>query len=842
MTTENFHVRKTILKRIGSCVTICICLAFVASGQSDNNGLPYVITQLKAYSGNHIFEQAYLQFDKPYYAAGDTLYFKAYITVGELHQLSALSGILHVDLIAPGNKSLQSLMLQSSGGLSRGDFALPDSLPAGSYRVRAYTQWMLNSGGMDFFDKIIPIGSIKSEATEKAIIPVHTDSSRKADIQFFPEGGNLVAGITSKIAFKAVDTNGLGTGVKGILMDAQNRVIDSFSSTHLGMGAFSFTPLKGIAYKARVAFANGTQQVVTLPLPDSSGISLSVNNSDSLKSAIEVTASLSYYEANRNKRFFLIIYSGGKAITAPFVLDTRFTTLSVSKQQLHTGVATVTLFSGAGEPLCERLLFVQSHDQLSLQLAPDKNVYNKREKVNLQVQANNASGESVAGHFSVSVTDEEIVPEPEADETTILTHLLLTSGVSGYVEQPNYYFTAGGSKARSDLDILMLTQGYRHFQWQQVLQNNNDSLPVAYPAEKGLDIDGVAMNLSGKPLEKATITLVPSAGGPLLSSVSDNKGVFRFPNLVFMDTTRFVLSAVNSKGKNATKISFISKPYKSVFVSDVAKEDSWRATNDTAMAVYLSNEKQYIRYAMLLDSNKAHLLKEVVVKTVKPTDTYRTQSLAGAGHADQVMQADAIEQIGGLLSTSLNGRLRGINFLNGVPYLRDMGGVMSLGGGGAMMVIVDGVEANQTDTDGRPQPFSIDELPSSQIQTIEVLRFASASIYGMNGGDGVLVITTKQGEDMIKSITAVGVLPISPAGFYKAKVFYSPKYNPSNLSSKQPDLRSTIYWNPDLETDADGKTSVNYYNADNTGTYKMVIEGIDNNGNIGRQVYRYSVK
>jgi TonB-dependent SusC/RagA subfamily outer membrane receptor len=230
------------------------------------------------------------------------------------------------------------------------------------------------------------------------------------------------------------------------------------------------------------------------------------------------------------------------------------------------------------------------------------------------------------------------------------------------------------------------------------------------------------------------------------------------------------------------------------------------------------------------------VLKEVKVKAKGLDNQYRTQSLAGAGNADQVMHADEIEEIGGELSTSLNGRLRGVGFSNGAPYLR------APIANGPMLVIVDGVEVNTGGPGGSPGAFNINEIPSSQVESVEVLRFASTSIYGMIGGNGVMVITTKQVGERDLNVASVGVLPIAPMGFYKARTFYSPKYNPANVNSPRPDLRSTIYWNPEIQTSKDGKATFDYYNADGTGTYKVTIEGIDTNGKVGRLVYRYEVK
>jgi len=147
----------------------------------------------------------------------------------------------------------------------------------------------------------------------------------------------------------------------------------------------------------------------------------------------------------------------------------------------------------------------------------------------------------------------------------------------------------------------------------------------------------------------------------------------------------------------------------------------------------------------------------------------------------------------------------------------------------SMLVVVDGIEGGI--------------LPSAEdVETVEVLKYASASIYGMNSAGGVLVITTKiqQGKEL-KDITSKGILPITARGFYKAREFYSPKYE-SATDNELADLRTTIYWNPELVTDKNGNAEFEFYNADAKGSYRVIIEGIDEKGNLGRQVYHYKVE
>jgi hypothetical protein len=804
---------------------------FTLQAYCQNTSGKYASLGLRNYLIGHPAERAYLHFDKPYYAAGDTIYFKAYVTLGEKHELSTLSGILHVDLINTKNKIDQSVKLQLQDGVAWGDFTLPDSLPPGNYRVRAYTQWMRNDGEDAFFYQTIPVASIANNKIPESIAR-HPLTNNKADVQFFPEGGNLIVGIRSKVAFKAIGTSGQGIDVKGMIADNGNKEVTSFASVHLGMGYFYLTPDEGKTYKAKLAFADGTQTEINLPKPEAKGIALTINNDSIPKASVRITANPAYYLENKNTDYMLLIYSGGITTTVLCKLDSAVITMDILKRRLHTGIATITLFSPAGEHLCERLIFVQNYDQLTLDINVNKTVYNRREKVNISLNVKTRADSASIGHFSVSVTNESKVPVDENNENTILTTLLLTSDLKGYVEQPNYYFIDTSTDPRKNLDLVMLTHGYRRFEWKKLL--NDEYPPIAWQPEKGLEISGQVKNMLGKPIAKGAITLLPKNGGPLISSISDDKGMFRFSNLVFYDTTHFVLSAVNARGKNSTKLTFFGDKPEPFVVPNPFQNT--QVVPDTSLSLYIDNAKKERNEWINFGKGKGIMLKEVKIREKKRDDQYRTQSLAGAGHADQVMHADEIEQIGGPLSTSLNGRLRGVVFFNGIAFLKAPPS-------GPMLVVVDGIEMNGgVDPKGNELPFDINQIQSSQIETIEVLKYSGGSIYGMVGGNGVLVITTKQGGGRsIKDIASIGILPIAPMGFYKAREFYSPKYD-AGLQNKRLDLQTTIYWQPEIQTGKDGSALFNYYNADGTGTYKVVIEGIDNKGNLGGQVYRYKVE
>jgi len=405
---------------------LIILIPFVAFGQQEKNKIEgnavinNITSKLYAYSEDHSTEKAYLQFDKPYYAASDTIYFKAYITTGAQHKLSGLSGILYIELINPENVVGQSIILPVTAGVTWGDLALADTLKGGEYRVRAYTNWMRNEGDSSFFEKSI----------QKA-------AKSKIDVQFLPEGGSLIAGNYSKVAFKAIGPEGLGTDIKGTITDDAGAEVCTFESTHLGMGEFNIVPEAGKIYKANISYADGKIATIELPKAVNTGYTINLNNADPDSIKVRVTGS----SGSPIDKLSLIAQSGGTVYyAAENQSGNKFFTAAIPKRKFPTGIVQFTLFSQTGEPLNERLAFINNNDRLKLDLQAKEN-YKPRQKVKLEIVAKDKNNSPVTGSFSVSITDETKVPVNEVSECSILPAILLTPDLKGTIEEPNYYFT-----------------------------------------------------------------------------------------------------------------------------------------------------------------------------------------------------------------------------------------------------------------------------------------------------------------------------------------------------------------------------------------------------------------
>lgn len=799
--------------------------------QAGSNTIKNVSAKLLQDTLSNNYEKVYLQFDKPYYAVGDTIYFKGYITLGAQHKLSALSGVLNVDLVSPDNNIAERLKLPIIAGTASGDFALPDTLKGGSYRVSAYTNWMRNESEDSFFEQTLLVGAPKgSDISESGDFTRKKSTTKgpaqKTDVQFMPEGGSLVAGNYSKIAFKATAPNGRGTDVKGTVTDEGGTVVCTFASAHLGMGAFSFVPEAGKTYRANLVYADGTANTIELPKAAPQGYTINLNNTNPDTVRLRITAG----GGSSLDNVSIVARAGGRIWHAAENQHpgSKFFSAVIPKNKFPTGIVQFTLFSPSGEPLNERLAFINNNDQLKVYLTA-KQSYTPRQIVQIVLIAKDKDHRPATGSFSVAVTDETKVQPDTVNENTILSELLLISDLKGTVEEPNYYFTNVNAKTEADLDNLMLTQGYRHFEWKRILSSSPPA--IAYRPEKGLTIAGTVKKNSKLVANAKVMLFSKSGGGFMMDTLTDANGRFIFENLVFADSTKFVVQAKVPKGQDALTLELdtIFPPHEME-----RNNDNVTTISNADLSAYLVNQQQFFREQQQYGINKhAVVLKEVVVKA-KKNFVKHSDNLNGAGNADEVVTADELENsVGATLSFRLSSKLFSrVKFVQGVPYCK-----CGIDPASAPMQIV--IDGNYVDYD------EYDKLDPDRVQSVEVLASPNfATVYGPRGGHGILVITTKRYEDYKNSYKryAPGVVTYVPKGFYKAREFYSPQYDNPGTNPKMNDLRSTIYWQPNIITDKDGKAAFSYFNADKKGIYRVVIEGIDTDGNLGRLVYRYRVE
>ncbi|QPH38763.1 Ig-like domain-containing protein [Pedobacter endophyticus] len=648
------------------------------------------------------------------------------------------------------------------------------------------------------------------------------------DFQFFPEGGNLIAGLNTKIAFKAVKSDGLGISSKGIVTDNDGKQVATFTAQHLGMGSFNLLAEAGKTYKAAVTYADGTTQSYNLPAVAPNGITLTVDNTGADNIAIKIQANDAFFTENQGKKFYVIAQSKGViCYGAQTALSNKEYLTSVLKSKFPNGIAQLTLFNEQGKPLSERLVFVQHKDNMVVTLSSPATTYGIKKKVKINVAAKK-DGAPVEGNFSVAVVDETKVPSSEDATSTILTGLLLSSDVKGYIEKANYYFNAPDAKKNADLDVLLLTQGYRSFNYTDIIAGK---LPkIDFLPEQGIELSGILRMNNGIPVRKGQLLLTIPDKRFNLEGTTDPVGNFRFKNLVFNDSSKVTITAKYNPNYRSMTLQMNGSPVPSLTRNFSAAEEVLNI--DSTLTTYLANSKR--QYAYL------HTLKDVNIQaTATPKVSHKDYpALSGLSQiADHEVSGDRLKGCG-LLINCLQGMLAGVTFADGNFYVsRDY----NAGNRTPMGIFINGmnVDVNQINT-----------IDVNMLESIEIfLRDDLGLVNRTNNVNGVLVFNQKKmpkGQKISKA-QLMDLLPkyyeltFSPGGYDKERQFYSPKYE-TPTSMNRNDLRTTIYWNPKIVTDATGNASFEFYNADGKGQYKVTIEGIDANGNLGRSIFKYTVK
>jgi TonB-dependent SusC/RagA subfamily outer membrane receptor len=527
----------------------------------------------------------------------------------------------------------------------------------------------------------------------------------------------------------------------------------------------------------------------------------------------------------------LLAHHNGMVLFAAKVPTVRqIASVAIQKNNLPSGLVSITLFSPENLPIAERLAFVNNvTDKIDLNIKGLKDSYGKKESVVVDLTATNAD-KPTQGSFSVSITNSTIVnPDPE-NETNILTGLLLTSDLKGYIEKPNHYFMNNDLNTRIELDHLLLTQGWRKIDWKTV---SGSQWPVfSYPAEKGLKISGTLTN-GGKPVAKGKVALLSSSAGLFaVDTLTDANGRFNFDQISFNDGVRFAIKATNSADKKNVKIVMDDLPGQKVTTNPNSADVE--VNINESIKDYLKQSTTYFEEQEKSGFlNRVNRLKAVEIIGEKPNKAPNSSNLNGPGRADAVFDANDLKNSVSLIQF-LNGRVAGLTVSGaGLPT--------NTRNGANMTVYVDGVTFIDGAAGDAGSSGSLDDLTLLDIESIEILKsIGTTQVYGHAGANGVIVITTKTGQGKGASTYAPGMLAYIPKGLFANRQFYSPKYdiNPN----PKPDFRTTVYWNPHLVSDVNGKANINFSNTDQPGNYRILIEGIDGLGNLARKVYTYQVK
>ncbi|WP_439582258.1 TonB-dependent receptor plug domain-containing protein [Dyadobacter bucti] len=779
----------TLFRKIPLIPTVLVLL-LAAFQWADDDFTGQIAARLQKYRQAFPQEKAYLHLDKPYYVVGDTLWFAGYLTEASLHQADSASNLLYVDLIDQRTgKNVALRRVQLSGGIGHGDIALADSIAPGPYTIRAYTNWMRNFSEDFIFKKDIYL-------FDETGTPASSASS-KTDLQFFPEGGHLVAGINTRIAFKAIDGDGLGTDAEGFILDQQKDTVATFKSQHLGMGRFQFEPAPGKIYTAFLRNKNGGTTRFDFPKVEESGFTMMVDNlSNPLKMKILAYCKL---PGSKENPVHVVGHSRGiVAFVAKGKISDKGLVMSIPTTDLPDGITHLTLFNEQNKPVSERLVFIDHSRRLRVSLNPTRKTYKPREKTEVELTVSDSAGNPVETSISVSVTDASQI-EQQPNDQNLVSYLNLSSDLKGHIEQPGYYFDPEKSERKIYADYLMMTQGWTRFHWDDVFR---DSLPEPrYFVEQGISLEGEAKRSGRKLSDKTMLSVYLSSDSinSFMTAETNQSGRFAIHNLVFSDSLNLRIQGMNKKGNQ--NLSFTLSLFQP-FSTTMQKVPFYPVTvNSIQLSEYLKRAAQDQEIARKIRESRERLLQEVTIKGKKETqrDTRKLYNNADASLKITPQMASSAMSVLDMLA----GRVAGVQVvgsgMNASVFIR--------GNRGEPQFVLDGMPVDKD---------LVTNLNVQDIESIDVLKGASAAIFGSRGGNGVISILTKRGNENYDYSQEIvpGVLISKIAGFNVPRDFYMPDYQVKKPQDNRPDYRSTIYWAPMLKTGKDGKVKFQYFNTD----------------------------
>ncbi|WP_299289395.1 hypothetical protein [uncultured Mucilaginibacter sp.] len=679
--------------------------------------------------------------------------------------------------------------------------------------------------------------------TATLAIPVNINRPEKTDLQFMPEGGNLVAGISTKVGFKAVSEDGKGMALAGKIYNGKGQEITSFKTAHAGMGSFGLAPQAGESYYAKITLPKGITKEYPLPLASLSGTSLSVKplGNDTLVLTVNATADLT----NKPITYCLIGQSRGVVCYAQALgFGNNLPVKAALPSSLFpTGIARFTLLDQGHLPLNERQVFINHHDELQISVSTDKQNYKTRDSIALAIEVKDKDGRPVQGSFSLAVTDDSQV-KIDSSGSNILNNLLLTSDLKGNIEAPGYYFT--GDKAE-ELDNLMLTQGWVGYSWKEVF--NPVKTPIAYPAEKEFVVQGKVTNAFNKPVVASKVILISNNPPIFKDTVTNTEGRFYFKGLVPVDTALFKIQARTKKG-SSFNVNINGEEFKPPVFGPSAPISPWYVNPDTIVVANVNTKAAQLKAVDDL-MGKGLRLKEVTIKAKKIIPG--SKNLNGPGEYDEAFDEKDFKNANKMtLGDFLEKNIRGY-VVNGIWGKDRWYYVLK---GKRIHFIIDGMDLEYGYSFGSSGGESYEDeryhfiknylgyFTAEDITGIEVMyNTGHIGSYGVqyapigkspNGDEhAYLEITTRAKKGPFMRVTP-GTYLYKTLPFALYKEFYRPKYNANNRNiAIGTDLRSTIHWAPNVTTDAEGKARLSFYSADKPSIYTVTVEGTDLQGQIG---------
>jgi hypothetical protein len=783
---------------------------------------------LKNWSAKTPIEKIYLHLDRDNYIAGETAWFKAYLYSDYLPD--TISTVLYVELLDGSSSVISRKILPVLLSNSSGQIELPDSLTIGSYHIRAYTSTMLNQDPGFIYKRNIFIYGKKNN-TAGVIKPIE-QSTR---VEFFPEGGNFINGFTNTIAFKATNEKGFPVTISGSIRNEKNEEITTLSSYHDGMGMFELLPSAGTKY---YVLLNGDAGMKKYPIPESTDKGIAVT--------IIPHPQGSFFEIHQQKNdiAFKVAYMIGQmqhhvVFRQEFAANKEEMQGVINTQHLNSGILQITFFNKEGLPLAERLCFVNNKEYIQqAELVADTINFSGRAKNRFSIVLK----DTVKGSFSISVTDPEYSVLP-AREENIFSGLLLTSDLKGYIHNPAYYFSEDNDTARTALDLVMMTNGWRRFKWTELVK----SPPAAneYKDPSYITLAGKVNLLDSKKAfaEKQLVLFITGPDSTRTAQMinTDKQGFFRLDSMLFFGYVKLLFSDIRGKKSQYIEINLSGDSLNRSFVILPFEKRPLFTTDPSVTSGQL---KMGIDYDFIQKAGGL-MMKGITLKVKKKTaieeleEKYDSGMFAGGDNKtiDLVNNKETAPYQN--IFDYLQSRVPGLTVME--PNITDAS-IPAMGGldDGTSYKVYYRYSPSASSLGPIPMTLYLNEIESSAsvIATIPASQIAMIKLYSSfagttgNGAGGVLAIYTKKDADMADAMQHKADLAFYN-GFSVIKEFYAPNYMVDKTAKEKRDQRITLDWRPNVFVNSiDSKIPFSFYNNDRTKKFRIVVEGMTNTGKL----------
>ena len=798
-------VKQNLFKTLGMLLlVVCFSDSFSQSLSQDS-----ITRRFGQYSEHNLQEKIYVHTDRELYLAGEILWFKLYNVNTASNKSIEFSKVAYIEIIDKNLKPVLQAKIAIDKGSGNGSFYLPVSLSGGNYQLRAYTSWMKNFSPDFYFERNIRIVNTLTKPQKKQAL----NEELNYDIQFFPEGGNMVESLPAKLAFRAIDNQGKGIDFRGTLVDENNNALLNFKPLKFGIGSFSFTPENGKTYRVLIEIPGSKTIVKELPSAKT-GYVLQLENasSDRIKVKIHTNEDLSnqqlilFVHTRQDKKFSeSVSMNGGKA------------EILIDRNKLSEGISQFTLFHTSGKALAERLYFIRPASQLNLDIKAYKSAYSTRNKVSLDLSSKDETGLHIDADASVSVFASSAQGSGEAD---IFNYLWLKSDLKGNIESPGYYLKNKDAVADEALDNLMLTHGWRRFLWQNVISGNKPVFGFI-PEIDGHIIHGKIVDTrTQRPANSILAYLsLPGKKLHLYGARSNSSGLINFHTRNIYGQSELV-AQTDTQQDSTYKIEILSpfskeysstKPYELILDESLRNHLFSQSLGSQVQNVYSSNKLRTF-YPALTDSSAFYL---------KPDMTYLLDNFVRFNTMEEVLREYVAEvpvtRQRDDFSVWVTVRPHLINIPKSVKPL----------------IILDGVPIFDSGN-------KIIKYDPKKVRSLDVV--AQKYFLGALNFEGILNFTTYKGDlpdfqlDNRATITKY-------EGLQLKREFYSPVYETAaQTESRLPDFRNLLYWSPDIKFNADGKKTISFYTSDQENNYTIMLQGISSSGKAGSASLNIQVK